>query len=497
VISSNAAMSGAYDPLQVALSVLIAISASYAALDLAGRVTAAARRARLIWLIAGSTAMGIGIWAMHYIGMLAFHLPVPVAYHWPTVLLSLLAAMLCSAFALLVVSRKTLGRLYAAGGSVILGCGIAALHYIGMAAMRLPAEMRFNLLLVITSVITAIAFSLAALWLAFYFRDEPINRGWRKLGSAVVMGTAISAMHYTAMAAASFIPAARPPSLSHAVNVSSLGTLGISAATLLILGTAVLSCFVERRFDAQALQLDLAEARLKLTRVARIAMMGELTASISHEINQPLAAIVADASASLRWLGMQPPNMPEAREAINRTIREANRAHEVITKVRSLVMKAPPRMDALDINHVIQDVIPLIEPELRKSAVALQTELASDVPPVRGDRVQLQQVLLNLIMNGITAINMNSDGSRKVVVKTATDRNGVLVQVRDSGKGLDPEQNHRIFEPFFTTNPEGIGLGLSISRTIIEAHGGQLWAEPPSPHGALFQFTLSKADGEK
>jgi NO-binding membrane sensor protein with MHYT domain len=170
-------MTGAYDPLQVALSVLIAVSASYAALDLAGRVTAASGRTRLAWLIGGSTAMGIGIWATHYIGMLAFHLPIPVQYDWPTVLVSLLAGVLFSAFALLVVSRKKMGATYLFAGSAVLGCGIAALHYIGMAAMRLPAECRFNFGLVALSIVLAILFSFAALWLAFLFSRRGRGHG--------------------------------------------------------------------------------------------------------------------------------------------------------------------------------------------------------------------------------------------------------------------------------------------------------------------------------
>ena len=292
MISANTALPSSYDLPQVALSVLIATSASYVGLDLAGRVTATSGRARLVWLIGGSTAMGIGIWAMHYVGMLAFRLPVPVEYDWPTVLLSLLVGILCSAFALVVVSRRKMGLTYALIGSVVMGCGIAGLHYIAMAAMRLPAECRFDFRVVALSVVLAVVFSFAVLWLEFCFRDEPKNSVWRKLGSALVMGVAISAMHYTGMAAATFIPAARAVDQSHAVSISSLGTLGIAAATLQVLGLAVLSSLVDRRFDAQGLELALTETRLELAHVARIATMGELTASIAHEINQPLTAVV-------------------------------------------------------------------------------------------------------------------------------------------------------------------------------------------------------------
>lgn len=212
-------MTGTYDPLVVTLSMLIAVSASYAALDLAGRVTAAHGRARAAWTAGGAVAMGIGIWSMHFIGMLAFSLPVPVRYHWPTVLVSLLVAILASAFALYVVSRKTMRRIRALGSGAAMGIGIAGLHYISMTAMRLAGITYYNPLVVALSILFAIGFSLAALWLAFYFRNEPEGRGWRKIGSALVMGAAIFVMHYTGMAAARFVPSAVLPDLSHSVSI--------------------------------------------------------------------------------------------------------------------------------------------------------------------------------------------------------------------------------------------------------------------------------------
>ena len=376
MISANAALTGSYELPQVALSVLIAISASYAALDLAGRVTAASGRARLVWLIGGSTAMGIGIWAMHYIGMLAFRLPVPVEYNWPTVLLSLLAGILCSAFALVVVSRRRMGLTYALSGSTIMGCGIVAVHYIGMAAMRLPAECWFDFRVVALSVVLAVVFSFAALWLAFYFRDEPKNTAWRRLGSALVMGVAISAMHYTGMAAATFVPAG--PALDlHAVSVSSLGTLGIAAATLLVLGLAVLSSVVDRRFYAQALELTLAETRLELCHVARIATMGELTASIAHEINQPLTAVVTNGNFALRQVASGAPNLEELREAIVEIVNDGTRASGVISRIRVLLQKGAPDRIELDINELIQEVAILVRHEATRSRVSVRLDLAS------------------------------------------------------------------------------------------------------------------------
>src|SRR3979409_429404 len=230
--------------------------ASYAALDLAGRVTAASGWARAVWLLGGAGAMGTGIWSMHYIGMLAFILPVPVAYHWPTVLLSLFAAIVASAIALYVVSRQMMNAFRALAGSVLMGAGIASMHYIGMAAMRLPAICRFNSFLVVLSVVFAVLISLAALWITFHFRDEKTGIGREKLAGAVVMGAAIPVMHYTGMAAASFTPSGMPADMTYAGIISTLGTAGIAVVTFIVLGLALLTSWVDRRFAAQTLELQ-------------------------------------------------------------------------------------------------------------------------------------------------------------------------------------------------------------------------------------------------
>ena len=256
------AMIGSYDYQLVALSVLIAIFASYAALELAGRTTAASGRARLAWFVGGATAMGVGIWSMHYIGMLAFSLLVPVLYDWPTVLLSLLAAVFAAAVALFVVSRQRMGWLRALTGSAIMGSGIATMHYTGMAAMRLPAMCSYDPLLLTLSVVLAIVISLVALWLTFRFREDRKAAGWWKAASAIVMGAAIPVMHYTGMAAARFTPSTVIPDTSHAVSTSSLGIVGVSAVTLLVLSVAVLTSAVGRRFSAQAFKLREHEKRV-------------------------------------------------------------------------------------------------------------------------------------------------------------------------------------------------------------------------------------------
>jgi two-component system, sensor histidine kinase and response regulator len=256
-------LAGAYDYRLVALSVAIAICASYAALDLAGRVTAARGQARSVWLLGGATAMGLGIWSMHYIGMLAFRLTVPVQYDWPTVSLSLSAAILASVVALYVVSQQKMGLGTAAFGSIVMGSGIASMHYIGMAAMRLDGMCQFVTWIVVVSVALAIVISFVALRLVFRARNETEGNVWRKLVSAVVMGSAIPVMHYTGMAAATFTASSAAPDLSHAVSISALGTASIAMVTVVVLTIAVLSSIFDRRYSAQALELELAEQRYR------------------------------------------------------------------------------------------------------------------------------------------------------------------------------------------------------------------------------------------
>jgi C4-dicarboxylate-specific signal transduction histidine kinase len=241
----------------------------------------------------------------------------------------------------------------------------------------------------------------------------------------------------------------------------------------------------------QTAERTLHETQLQLAHVNRITTLGELTASIAHEVNQPIAAVVTNAGAALRWLAARPPNLEEGRESIRHIVNDANRAGDVINRIRALVKKVPPRKSALDINETILEVVALTRGQAVKNGVSLLTRLSSDLPLVPGDRIQLQQVLLNLIINAIEAMSGVSEGRRNLVVGSGKDdSHGVFVTVRDSGPGLDMESSDRLFNPFYTTKPEGMGMGLSICRSIIEAHGGRIWAAPNSPRGATFHFTL-------
>ncbi len=613
---------GSYNYALVALSVSIAMFASYAALDLAGRVTAASGWTRAVWLLGGAGAMGTGIWSMHYIGMLAFILPIPVAYHWPTVLLSLFAAIVASVIALYVVSRQRMGASRAAAGSVLMGAGIASMHYIGMAAMRLPAVCRFNFFLVVLSVVFAILISLAALWISFHFRDEKPGIGRGKLAGAVVMGAAIPVMHYTGMAAASFTASSIPADLHHAVSISGLGTAGIAVVTFIVLGLALLTSWMDRRFALQALELQeeklqrseaylaeaqrlthtgswawriagrvalhlseewyriygfdpekgppvfeewlqrihpedrakflgvfnraiaekseyevefrillpdgtvkyiytvgrpvlnapgdlielvgsatditerrqaeegLRQAQADLAHVSRVTTMGELTASLAHEVKQPIAAAIINARTCLRLLAAGTPKVEEAREAASRIITDVTRAADIISHTRLLFQKGTPQRELVDVNEIIREMIVLLRSAAMPYSISFRTELAEDLPQVMGDPVQLQQVLMNLMINGIDAMK-NMDGTRELAIKSQRAGNEeVVVSVTDTGVGLPPQQADQIFNAFFTTKPLGTGMGLRISRSIIESHGGRLWASDNSPRGASFCFTL-------
>jgi PAS domain S-box-containing protein len=743
---------GSYNYALVALSVLIAMFASYAAFDLAGRVRAAGGWTRAVWLMGGAGAMGTGIWSMHYIGMLAFILPVPLAYHWPTVLLSLLAAILASVVALGVVSREKMGASRAVAGSVLMGAGIASMHYIGMAAMRLPAICQFNSSLVVMSVVFAVLISFAAIWITFHFRDEKKGIGWEKLAGAVVMGAAIPVMHYTGMAAASFTPTGTPAELSHAVSISTLGTAGIAAVTFLVLGLALLTSSVDRRFAAHTLELQeeklqrseaylaeaqrlthtgswawrvagrealhlseewyriygfdpekgppdfeqllqrthpddrdkwigaidraidaksdyeveirillpdattkyihtvghpvlnasgalvqfvgsstditerkraeqatlllaaivesshdaivsksldgvitswnkgaerlfgytaeeavgqnitliipperrdeertileqlargervdhfetvrmrkdgslldvsltispmkdvsgrvvgasklarditerkraeeaLRQAQTDLAHASRLTTMGEFTASLAHEVKQPIAAVVTNANTCVRWITRDEPDLKEACEAASRIVKDAKRASEIINRVHLLFKKGTPQRELVDVNEVAREMIVLLGDEASRHSISVRTELAEDLPQVIGDRVQLQQVLMNLIVNGVDAMH-DVDGPRELIIKSQpSENNELLLSVSDTGVGLPRDQADQIFNAFFTTKTHGTGMGLRISRSIVESHGGRLWAADNSPRGASFCFTLptkAEADG--
>ena len=248
---------------------------------------------------------------------------------------------------------------------------------------------------------------------------------------------------------------------------------------------------VERTNQLMLASEALREAQTQLAHVNRVATMGELSASIAHEVIQPIAATVTNAQAALNFLEAKPPNLEEAREALGATVDQGNRATDVIKGIRALIKKAPPRKDALEINGAILEVIALTRGEILKNGVSVQTQLAEGLPLIQGDRVQLQQVILNLIINAVQAMSAVSEGARELLISTGKDASGgVLVAVRDSGPGPNPESFDRLFDPFYTTKPRGMGMGLSICRSIVEAHGGRIWASLTAAPGTVLQCIL-------
>jgi signal transduction histidine kinase len=255
---------------------------------------------------------------------------------------------------------------------------------------------------------------------------------------------------------------------------------------------------LEKRVDERTSQLRqaseaLREAQAELAHVNRVTTMGQLAASISHEVMQPITAGITNTEAALHWLNAEPPNLEEVRQALGYAVNEGNRAVDVIGRIRALIKKAPPRKDACDINEAILEVVGLTRSEVVKNNISVQTQLAEGLPRIQGDKVQLQQVILNLIINAVEAMSSVSRGPRELFISTGKDVSGVLVAVRDSGPGLSPDSLERLFDAFYTTKADGMGMGLSICRSIVQAHGGRIWASRDFGQGATFQFTLPLA----
>jgi PAS domain S-box-containing protein len=261
----------------------------------------------------------------------------------------------------------------------------------------------------------------------------------------------------------------------------------------------VLDLAERKRAEAEARESErrYREVQMELAHANRAATMGQLTASIAHEVQQPIAAAASDASAALRWLRFNPPNLEEVSQSLERIVNDAMRAGGIVSRIRALIRKAPPRKDSVDINEAIREVIALTQGETLKNGVSVLTALEESLPLVLGDRVQLQQVILNLVVNAVEAMGATRKGPRELHISTAADSsNGVAVVVRDSGPGLPRAEEKRVFDPFYTTKSHGLGMGLSISRSIVEAHGGRLWVSANLPRGAVFQLVLPRGEVE-
>jgi PAS domain S-box-containing protein len=622
---------GSYNLGLVVTSVAIAILAAFVALSVSSRIAAATTRwARYAWASAGAISMGGGIWSMHFVGMLAFSLPCGITYEPVGTVWSMVPGMLASGVALSAISKPDEpGLIRRSVSAVLMGGGIAAMHYSGMAAMRPQALLQYSPGLVAVSIVVAVVLAFVSLSIRFPFHRPQSSRTAATIIAASVMGCAVAGMHYTAMQASIFFPLPDAPTYSMALSPTLLALLITIFTVLIAVSTLVatfagrqnelalsLSAEISRRerteaelrrsetylAEAQRLShtgswaLDVAtgqfihsseehhrlfgfdpragipvwkdwarrvhredregtwdriqrgisertdfeldyrtvhpdgtmkyvhalghpvfnaagdlvefvgtsidmterrwaeEARLdaqnKLAHANRVTTMGQLAASIAHEVNQPIAATVTNAQAALRWLDRRPADLEEVRQALARIVKDGNRAAEVIDEIRALIKKAPPRKDHMEINGAIREVIGLTREEAVKNGIRVQTELVAGLPLIQGDRVQLQQVILNLIINAVEAMSGVKEGARELLITTRNAEADVLVAVRDSGPGLAPATLERLFESFYTTKPGGLGLGLSICRSIIEAHGGRLWACANVPCGAVFQFTV-------
>ena len=279
----------------------------------------------------------------------------------------------------------------------------------------------------------------------------------------------------------------RPDGTIKYLHVVGHPVLSTAGDVIEFVGTSI--DMTERRQAEESRQ----DTQNKLAHANRVTTMGQLTASIAHEIKQPMAAARTSAGAALRWLDKTPPDLAEVREALARIVGDADRAGEIVERIHALVKKVPPRKDRLDMNEAILEVITLTRSEIMRNGVSLQTDLASGLPSVHGDRIQLQQVVLNLILNAVEAMGAQRDGTRELMIATGEDEaKGVSVTVRDSGPGLDPEGLERLFDAFYSTKPGGMGMGLAICRSIIDIHGGKIFAAANVPSGAVFCFTLPR-----
>jgi C4-dicarboxylate-specific signal transduction histidine kinase len=357
----------------------------------------------------------------------------------------------------------------------------------------------------------AIAFVAVALWLSLEFEISFGNPFWFFFPAAVIATTWFCGESSGWLATALsmvvvqyyFIPPLRSFAITWHDLPFTLTFLGCQIfATRLIAKRKQSEDSLKQTNAALANQMSereraeesLRAARSELARVVRVTTVGELTASIAHEINQPLAAVVTNSDACIAWLEPENPNLPEARAAAERAAMGATRASEVIRRIRSLISKAPTERLPVQLNTVISETVDLTTYQALSNDVSITVELQPDLPSMVGDKIQLQQVILNLITNGIEATSSVNGRPRRLDIKSRTLGSDQLqVSVSDNGVGVSPELKARLFEPFFTTRPQGIGMGLAISRSIIEAHGGRLWAESSPNHGTVFQFSLPYA----
>ena len=503
---------GHYETPLVLISILVAIVASYSALSLAGRVTEAAGRTKFAWILGGAIAMGSGIWAMHFVGMLAFRLPIPIAYDVPITLVSLVLPILASGLALWQVSRADLGPVRLGVSALIMGIGINAMHYTGMAAMQMQPGIVYDPRLFALSVLIAVVASALALWIAFRLRRSTPDVWLPRIGAAVVMGFAIVGMHYTGMAAANFPADSVCMAARVGVHRDSLATL-VVLATFCVLGLSLIASVFDARLEANARILAMSQATaaerqdlLERERIARdqaerlSALKDEFLATLSHELRTPLNAI-------LGWAGMlqrgvkDEATMKRALETIERNARAQGQLIDDLLDM-SRIISGTVRLDVqtVDPARIVEAALGTVHPAAAAKMIALRADLGRDAGAmpleVRADPGRLQQVLWNLLAN---AVKFTPPGGN-VQVLLGRDGNDAVIRVIDSGIGIAPDFLPHVFDRFrqqdasITRQHGGLGLGLSIAKQLVELHGGTIAVDSAGAHtGATFTVRLPLA----
>ena len=505
-----------YSPSLVAISVLIAILASYTALDLAGRVALARGWGQLAWLAGGSAAMGLGIWSMHFVGMLAFRMPVRMAYDVPLVALSALTAIAASGMALFVVSRTDLpaNRLVVAGA--IMGTAIAGMHYIGMAAMRMPATLSYDPLRVWLSIGIAVTASLAGLWIAFRFRhDDTLLGRWRRAGSAAVMGLAIAGMHYTGMSAARFTPYDVAPAIyTDTIATGAPLAIAVIGGAVLVLALALIGTTMDRRArlaeaeHARLLRMrDDMEAQV-VRRTAELQtaleaaeqanrLKSEFLANMSHELRTPLHAIMG--FAQLMHNGKVGAVSSEHQEYLGDILSSSRHLLQLINDVLDLSKIEAGKLEfhpePLNLPKLVGEVTDVLRTIAMRKRMLVTVEIDPAVAEVTLDPSKLKQVLYNYLSN---ALKFTSEDGCIMIRAMPEQPDWFRLEVEDTGIGIHPEQVSRLFTKFQQLDAgaakkyQGTGLGLALTKRLVEAQGGSVGVRDAGRTGSIFFALLPR-----